>query len=334
MYIQLKNNFINIFKALQSKGLKKTEIAHMLGFTTTTQLHNVIEGKSMLSTKAIISSITILSVNPAYLFLGEGDMFQTNELSIRPMTKACMVCCYYEPTNYPFNANCQSCNAVKGKNFEKWQNKPIYNKPYIMKKLITIPTDTRIEVGDIVKKIKNSPLEEALGEDFVGKYFINKNPYVKQEQGYCEKHHVYLIDDSEITTFPVISCFQHKGILIVHKCSHVDHLKENEKMVLATTNPNYPTICTLDPKKCVDLLNRGISEIKPNIFQDNEPSSKLDEFLDKVDKICYEYGYEIHPTVEGWTGRCDINGEYPTIAVIGNGEAIKLLHIDGDGRGK
>lgn len=63
-------------------------------------------------------------------------------------------------------------------------------------------------------------------------------------------------------------------------------------------------------------------------------SKKMDEFLDKVDALCYEYGYEFYPTTEGWTGRVDENGKYETFACIGNGEKIELIYIDGDGRGK
>ena len=33
----------------------------------------------------------------------------------------------------------------------------------------------------------------------------------------------------------------------------------------------------------------------------------MDEFLDKVDTLCYEYGYEIWPTVKGWTGEVNEN---------------------------
>lgn len=66
-----------------------------------------------------------------------------------------------------------------------------------------------------------------------------------------------------------------------------------------------------------------------------EMSKKMDEFLDKLDHLCYEYGYEIWPTPEGWTGRVNEDGEYDTIAIIGNdGETQKILYIDGDGRGK
>lgn len=69
-------------------------------------------------------------------------------------------------------------------------------------------------------------------------------------------------------------------------------------------------------------------------MNNTQPSSKMDEFLDKVDRLCFEYGYEIHPTISGWSGKINENGEYDTIAIIGNGESIKLIHIDGDGRGK
>jgi hypothetical protein len=65
-----------------------------------------------------------------------------------------------------------------------------------------------------------------------------------------------------------------------------------------------------------------------------EMSDKMKEFLHKVDALCFEYGYEIHPTVEGWTGKTDENGEYQTIAIIGNGETVKLISIDGDGMGE
>lgn len=57
-------------------------------------------------------------------------------------------------------------------------------------------------------------------------------------------------------------------------------------------------------------------------------SNKMDEFLDKVDKLCYEYGYEIQPNPN------KLPNEYDTIIVKGNGESVKLVHIDGDGRGK
>lgn len=65
-----------------------------------------------------------------------------------------------------------------------------------------------------------------------------------------------------------------------------------------------------------------------------EISTKMDEFLDKVDALCFEYGYEIHPTTNGWTGKADENGKYDTIAIIGKDETHEVVFIDGDGRGK
>lgn len=51
-------------------------------------------------------------------------------------------------------------------------------------------------------------------------------------------------------------------------------------------------------------------------------SEDMDEFLDKVDKLCYEYGYEIIPY------------DHITFKVIGDKEDVRLTYIDGDGRGK
>ena len=57
-------------------------------------------------------------------------------------------------------------------------------------------------------------------------------------------------------------------------------------------------------------------------------SEKMDEFLDKVDQLCYEYGYEILPNPN------KLPGEYDTIIIRGDEEDVKLVYIDGDGRGK
>ena len=84
-------------------------------------------------------------------------------------------------------------------------------------------------------------------------------------------------------------------------------------------------------KECQKCKARDNSEKK---VQDNIPSEKMNEFLDKVDSLCFEYGYEIHPTIYGWTGEVDENGEYETIAIIGDNETHKVVFIDGDGRGK
>jgi hypothetical protein len=51
----------------------------------------------------------------------------------------------------------------------------------------------------------------------------------------------------------------------------------------------------------------------------------MKEFLDKVDKLCWEYGYEIKPT------NPVPDDEYPTITIVGDDESVKLIYIDGDG---
>jgi len=70
------------------------------------------------------------------------------------------------------------------------------------------------------------------------------------------------------------------------------------------------------------------------IMEETKLSPKMEEFLDKVDKLCFEYGYQFYPTKEGWTGRRNEHGQYESFACIGNGEAIELIYLDGDGRGK
>lgn len=88
---------------------------------------------------------------------------------------------------------------------------------------------------------------------------------------------------------------------------------------------------------CLSYESNGIMygfEFLKNDETMNKLSNKMEEFIDKIDSICFEYGYEIHPTIEGWTGKLNENKEYDTFAIIGNGERIKLTHIDGDGRGK
>jgi hypothetical protein len=77
--IDLKTSFTSIYNHLTSQGGKTTSIAHQIGFTTTTQLQNVLSGKSQLSVKAITGMIENLKVNPAYLFLGQGIMFLSDE---------------------------------------------------------------------------------------------------------------------------------------------------------------------------------------------------------------------------------------------------------------
>lgn len=85
MNIELKQNFARIFRTLEGQGMKITKLAHTIGFTSTTQLYNTIEGKSLLSTKAVQRLIENYNVNPMYLFLGKGDMFLTEKSEIETL---------------------------------------------------------------------------------------------------------------------------------------------------------------------------------------------------------------------------------------------------------
>ena len=65
----------------------------------------------------------------------------------------------------------------------------------------------------------------------------------------------------------------------------------------------------------------------PKFLIKQEISKSMDEFLDKVDELCFQYGYEIKPSGDTITIS-------PTINIDGDELPIKLLYIDGDGRGK
>ena len=65
-------------------------------------------------------------------------------------------------------------------------------------------------------------------------------------------------------------------------------------------------------------------------------TSKMNEFLDKVDALCYEYGYEIYPSIHGWDGKTDEKAVCLTLTIVSsldNNEIDEVLYIDGDGRG-
>ena len=57
-------------------------------------------------------------------------------------------------------------------------------------------------------------------------------------------------------------------------------------------------------------------------------TQETDEFLTKLDKLCWEYHIEIKPTSPV------PNGEYPTLSIINGNEVVKLLYVDGEGISK
>jgi len=64
-----------------------------------------------------------------------------------------------------------------------------------------------------------------------------------------------------------------------------------------------------------------------------EISKEMDEFIDRVDFLCWQYGCEIWPTNK--INARNEDGSYPTFIIHGkNGEKVKLICIDGDGRGE
>jgi hypothetical protein len=85
VHIDLTANFNKIFEVLQNKNMNITGIAKSMGYTTSNQLHSAKKGESMLSTKAIISLIVNANVNPNYLFLGQGEMFITEETELEKL---------------------------------------------------------------------------------------------------------------------------------------------------------------------------------------------------------------------------------------------------------
>ncbi len=87
MPVELKQNLSAILSALEERGMKTTNIAKSMGYTTTSQLHSIVDGDSLVSTRAIINMIENLSVNPTYLFLGKGEMFLTDVDEVEELRK-------------------------------------------------------------------------------------------------------------------------------------------------------------------------------------------------------------------------------------------------------
>ena len=61
---------------------------------------------------------------------------------------------------------------------------------------------------------------------------------------------------------------------------------------------------------------------------ENKNSKEITEFINKLDKLCWQYKIEIVPT------NPIPNDELPTISIINGDEVVKLVYIDGDGNGK
>ncbi len=73
------NNIRKIVRTLQARGMKITKISRAMGYTTTAQLHNVLNGKSTVSIHAVLCMIDKLMVSPEFLFKGGDKMFLTDK---------------------------------------------------------------------------------------------------------------------------------------------------------------------------------------------------------------------------------------------------------------
>jgi hypothetical protein len=67
---------------------------------------------------------------------------------------------------------------------------------------------------------------------------------------------------------------------------------------------------------------------------EREISKETDEFIDKLDHLCWEHRFEIWPT--DTINKRNEDGSYPTFTIhnMSNGETVRLIYVDGDGRGK
>jgi len=71
---RINYNFSKVYYDLL-KTNKRTYIAHQIGYTTTTQLENVLTGVALISTKAILNLVRNFGVNPTYIFTGLGEPY-------------------------------------------------------------------------------------------------------------------------------------------------------------------------------------------------------------------------------------------------------------------
>lgn len=72
--IHIANNLVRILNYFEQQGITKTTFSKNIGYTSTRQLNNVLEGESTLSGNAIIKLIQEYKINPNYLFFGIGEI--------------------------------------------------------------------------------------------------------------------------------------------------------------------------------------------------------------------------------------------------------------------
>ena len=67
-------NFKTVYKELRNIH-KKTTISNNMGFTSTSQINAPLNGKSGLSTKAIMLLVQNYNINPTFIFTGKGSIY-------------------------------------------------------------------------------------------------------------------------------------------------------------------------------------------------------------------------------------------------------------------
>jgi hypothetical protein len=84
--VNLKQNIGRIYTKLRETD-NLSQINKTMGYTSTSQLHSVLNGRSVISTKAIIALIENYKINPNFLFLGTGEIFQVDESELEKLQK-------------------------------------------------------------------------------------------------------------------------------------------------------------------------------------------------------------------------------------------------------
>ena len=90
-------------------------------------------------------------------------------------------------------------------------------------------------------------------------------------------------------------------------------------MTITTTKPLNQN--KMDQEQYLHEVGQNLADL---FYNQNKMTKEMDEFLDKLNKLCWEYHIEIKPT------HPVPNDEYPTISIINGDEVVKLVYIDGD----
>ena len=73
----INQNFKAVVDKLLASGLKITNIAKSMGYTTTTQIYKPMNGEASLTSTALQKFVQQYYVRPEFLFTGKGNMFIT-----------------------------------------------------------------------------------------------------------------------------------------------------------------------------------------------------------------------------------------------------------------